>query len=107
MCQAIVAYLGLDPKVRLRQIDFLDREIALLDAKIAHFVLGSREAQRLMTMPGIDVTSAAALIAAVGDIRRFATPRARHAPPRSARSQTPALSTGGCCVARRRPRIPA
>jgi transposase len=59
----------------LRQIDFLDGEIARLDAKVAEFVLGSRDAQRLMTIPGIDIISAAALVAAIGDIRRFPTPR--------------------------------
>jgi transposase len=59
----------------LRQIDFLDAEIARLDAKVAQFVVGSRESQRLMTMPGIDIISAAALVAAIGDIRRFPTPR--------------------------------
>jgi len=59
----------------LRQIDFLDAEIALVDRKVAQFVLGSPDAQRLMTIPGIDVTTAAALIAAIGDIARFASPR--------------------------------
>ena len=39
----------------LRQIDFLDGEIALIDRKVAKFVLGSPDAQRLMTIPGIDV----------------------------------------------------
>jgi transposase len=59
----------------LRQIDFLDAEIALVDRKVAQFVLGSPDAQRLMTIPGIDVTTAAALVAAIGDIARFASPR--------------------------------
>ena len=59
----------------LRQIDFLDAEIALVDGKVAQFVLGSADAQRLMTIPGIDVTTAAALVAAIGDIARFASPR--------------------------------
>jgi len=59
----------------LRQIDFLDAEIALIDGKIAQFVLGSPDAQRLMTIPGIDVITSAALVAAIGDIRRFRSPR--------------------------------
>ena len=59
----------------LRQIDFLSAEIALVDAKVAQFVLGSADAQRLMTIPGIDITTAAALVAAIGDIARFASPR--------------------------------
>jgi hypothetical protein len=57
----------------LRQIDFLAAEIALVDRKLAQFVLGSADAQRLMTIPGIDITTAAALIAAIGDIARFAS----------------------------------
>jgi hypothetical protein len=59
----------------LRQIDFLAAEIALVDRKLAQFVLGSADAQRLMTIPGIDITTAAALIAAIGDIARFASLR--------------------------------
>jgi transposase len=59
----------------LRQIDFLDAEIELIDGKVAQFVLGSADAQRLMTIPGIDVITAAALIAAIGDIGRFASAR--------------------------------
>ena len=55
----------------LRQVDFLDGEIALIDRKVAQFVLGSPDAQRLMTVPGIDVITAAALVAAIGDIARF------------------------------------
>jgi transposase len=59
----------------LRQIDFLDSEIALIDRKVAQFVLASPDARRLMTIPGIDVVTAAALVAAIGDIRRFASSR--------------------------------
>jgi transposase len=59
----------------LREIDFLDSEIAVIDRKLAQFVLASPEAQRVMTIPGIDTVTAAALIAAIGDIRRFASPR--------------------------------
>src|SRR5215207_232126 len=59
----------------LRQIDFLDGEIALVDRKVAQFVLGSADAQRLMTIPGIDITTAAALVAAIGDVARFASSR--------------------------------
>jgi transposase len=59
----------------LRQVDFLDHEIELLDVKVAQFVAGSAEARRLMTIPGVDITTAAALVAAIGDIRRFDSPR--------------------------------
>jgi transposase len=59
----------------LRQVDFLAQEVAALDRKIAEHALAAPEIKRLMTIPGVDVGTAAALMAAVGDIRRFATPR--------------------------------
>jgi transposase len=55
----------------LRQIDFLTTEIAHVDHQLAEQALQSPEIKRLMTIPGIDVTTAATLIAAIGDIRRF------------------------------------
>jgi Transposase IS116/IS110/IS902 family len=55
----------------LRQIDFLDAEIAGVDEHLAKQALTSSEIKRLMTIPGIDVTTASTLIAAIGDIRRF------------------------------------
>ncbi|MDP9258917.1 MAG: IS110 family transposase, partial [Actinomycetota bacterium] len=59
----------------LRQIDFLDGEIAIIDAQLAALALESPDARRLMTIPGIDVAAACTLIAAIGDIRRFDSPR--------------------------------
>jgi transposase len=59
----------------LRQIDFIDSEIARLDEQIARQAIGSREIKRLMTIPGVDVYTAAAMIAAIGDVRRFDDPR--------------------------------
>ena len=55
----------------LRQIDFLNSELARVDEHLAKHALASAEIKRLMTIPGIDVTTAATLIAAIGDIRRF------------------------------------
>ena len=55
----------------LRQIDFLDGEVALVDGVIAHDALNWPEARRLMTVPGVNVTVAATLLAAIGDIHRF------------------------------------
>lgn len=57
----------------LRQIDFLNSELARVDEHLAKHALASAEIKRLMTIPGIDVTTAATLIAAIGDIRRFET----------------------------------
>jgi transposase len=60
----------------LRQLDFLARELAIVDRAIAEAALASSEIQRLMTIPGVDVTTAATLVAVIGDISRF--PTARH-----------------------------
>jgi transposase len=59
----------------LRQVDFLDEEIAALDREISRQALGWPEVLRLMSVPGVNVQSAATFMASVGDIRRFSTPR--------------------------------
>ena len=59
----------------LRQIDFVDTEIAILERAIADHALGSADIKRLMTVPGVSLITAATFIAAVGDIRRFGDPR--------------------------------
>ena len=59
----------------LRQIDFLDGEIAILECAIAEHALGSEAVKRLMTVPGVSLMTATTFIAAVGDIRRFHEPR--------------------------------
>jgi transposase len=59
----------------LRQIDFLDGEVAAIDRELCEWVMGSSEAKRLMTIPGIGVSVAAALMAAIGDVSRFDSPR--------------------------------
>jgi transposase len=55
----------------LREIDFLGDEIARIDAALAELALGSPAMRRLMTLPGISFLTAAALMAAIGDISRF------------------------------------
>jgi transposase len=55
----------------LRQIDFLTGEIAHVDRQLAERALQSPEIKRLMTIPGVGVTTAATMIAAIGDIHRF------------------------------------
>jgi transposase len=60
----------------LRQIDFLDQEIAAVDRVLAELALASPETRRLMTLPGVSSVTAAALLAAIGDVSRF--PTARH-----------------------------
>jgi len=55
----------------VRQVDFLDSEIAQVERPIAADALASPEVKRLMTVPGVNVIVAATFMAAVGDIRRF------------------------------------
>lgn len=59
----------------LRQIDFLDGEVTALDRALAERALRSPAIRRLMTVPGVNVNTAAAFMASVGDIRRFDSPR--------------------------------
>jgi transposase len=59
----------------LRQVEFLDREIAAVEALIAERALRSKEVRRLLTVPGVNVICAQTFLAAVGDIRRFPTSR--------------------------------
>jgi hypothetical protein len=59
----------------LRGIDFLDTEVAAIDRALAELVLASPELRRLLTLPGVNFVTACALLAAIGEVRRFATAR--------------------------------
>lgn len=59
----------------LAQIDQIEESLKLVDADIARYALQDAFIQRLMTLPGVDVTVASGVAAAIGDIRRFATPQ--------------------------------
>jgi transposase len=59
----------------LRQIDFLDGEIAQVDRRLAEWAVASEDARRLMTIPGVGAGVAVALMAAIGEISRFSSPR--------------------------------
>jgi transposase len=59
----------------LRQIDFLDSELAAADRVIAGDGLRSAEIKRLMSVPGVNVITAATFMAAIGEIGRFSSPR--------------------------------
>jgi transposase len=59
----------------LRQIDFLEGEIQALEAVLARQALESPEIRRLLTIPGVNMHTAAAFMASVGDIGRFSSPR--------------------------------
>jgi len=58
----------------LRQVDFLSSEIAALDQRIAQQTLQMPGFLRLLTIPGVDVGTAAAVLAAIGDVSRFNSP---------------------------------
>ena len=61
----------------IRQIEFLEAEIAAVERLIAQQALSWPEIRRLMTVPGVNLVCAATFIAAVGDPRRFLTSRKR------------------------------
>lgn len=58
----------------LRQLDFHGEELRVVDRDIAVEALDDPVVARLMTVPGIDVTVAVSVIAAVGDFSRFSSP---------------------------------
>jgi transposase len=59
----------------LRQLDFLDGELSTLEGEIARRVVGDPDVRRLMTIPGVEVITAATLRAVIGEIRRFPSAR--------------------------------
>jgi transposase len=73
----------IDPQGRLlidsdlRQLEFLQKEIDMLDLELAKRGHASEQVKLLMTLPGVDVATAEALLAAWGDFTRF--PDADHA----------------------------
>ena len=58
----------------MRQLDFHGQELKLIDADLARVALGCENTKRLMTIPGVDVTVAMSITAAVGDFARFSSP---------------------------------
>ena len=59
----------------LRQVEFLDAEIAAVERLIAAAALKWPEVRRLMTVPGVNVICAATFMAAIGDVARFESAR--------------------------------
>jgi transposase len=59
----------------IRQIEFLDAEIAAVERLVAQQALSWPEVRRLMTVPGVNLVCAATFIAAVGNANRFLTSR--------------------------------
>jgi transposase len=58
----------------LRQLDFHGDELAAVERDIAIDALDDLVVARLMTIPGVDVTVAVSVVAAVGDFSRFSSP---------------------------------
>jgi transposase len=59
----------------LTQIEQIEASLKLVDADIARYAMGDPQIRRLMTVPGVDVTVASGVSAAIGDIKRFADPQ--------------------------------
>lgn len=72
-----LATVELDPQGRmlvdsdLRQLAFLQKEIDAIDEELARRGYASDAVKLLMTLPGVDVTTAEAVMAAWGDVSRF------------------------------------
>src|SRR5437588_1811094 len=59
----------------LREVDFLDGEVGLIERELARQAMSSQAIRRLMSVPGVSLVSAAAFVAAAGEIHRFSSPR--------------------------------
>lgn len=58
----------------LRLLEGIERECAAIDAEIAPLAYRHQQVRLLMTLPGVDFVVALGLLAAWGDVRRFANP---------------------------------
>jgi transposase len=59
----------------LRELDRLGEDLAVLDGEIGAAVVDDPAVKRLLGIAGVNVTVAAGLVAAVGDIKRFPSPQ--------------------------------
>ena len=59
----------------LRELDRLGEDLAVLDHEIAVAIVDDPDVKRLLTIAGMNVTVAAGLVAAIGEIRRFSSPQ--------------------------------
>jgi transposase len=58
----------------LRELDAVNEELTELERTLAAVALAQPAVRRLMTIPGIDAVTALAILAAIGDVRRFRAP---------------------------------
>ena len=59
----------------IHELDRLAEDLALLDREIAQFAIEDPTIKRLMTITGVNLTVAAGIVAAIGDISRFGSPQ--------------------------------
>jgi transposase len=59
----------------VRELDRLGEDLAILDREIAESTLDDAAIRRLLTITGVNLTVAAGLMAAIGDIGRFKSPQ--------------------------------
>jgi len=59
----------------VRELDRLGEDLAILDREIAQSALDDPAIKRLITITGVNLTVAAGLMAAIGDIDRFKSPQ--------------------------------
>jgi len=59
----------------VRELDRLGEDLAVLDREIAETAIDDPAVKRLMTITGVNLTVAAGIVAAIGDIGRFKSPQ--------------------------------
>jgi transposase len=59
----------------VRELDRLDEDLAILDREIAKNAMNDPAIRQLLTITGVNLTVAAGLVAAIGDIARFKSPQ--------------------------------
>lgn len=58
----------------LRELDRLGEDLVALDTDVAATAIDDPSVRRLLTITGVNLTVAAGLVAAIGDVRRFSSP---------------------------------
>jgi transposase len=58
----------------LRELDRLGEDLAVLDREVAQATADAPSVRRLLTITGVNLTVAAGLVAAIGDVTRFSDP---------------------------------
>ena len=59
----------------LRELDRLGEDLGVLDTDVAQAAIDDPAVKRLLTITGVNLSVAAGLVAAIGDVRRFADPQ--------------------------------